>query len=240
MNFRIFTLNDQYCIIHYPEKPNGFGVLVIGGEEKYVDKQSSNWLSNNARQKILQSFLDDGYTVYYTNFNYRHMGNKQSVEQVASLYEFIKRTEILNERVHIIAEGIGTLIAMDLLKNKREMVRSILFINPIFSIQWMISILKDQPFLYKKTIKDLSSAYNISEESCEKNIKNLKVTSFTITYPFVIIHILEHGIQDALWTQLYKKYFSKYNENIYVILPEKRSRIAYYAKNLFMQAEAQL
>lgn len=66
------------------------------------------------------------------------------------------------------------------------------------------------------------------------------MTSFTITYPFVIIHILEHGIQDALWTQLYKKYFSKYNENIYVILPEKRSRIAYYAKNLFMQAEAQL
>jgi len=30
MDYRIFTLNKKTCIIHYPAKPNGFGVLWIG------------------------------------------------------------------------------------------------------------------------------------------------------------------------------------------------------------------
>jgi hypothetical protein len=60
MNFRIFILNNEYCIIHYPEKPNGFGVLIIGGEEQYVDKNDSNWLSNNSRFSILKSLIDEG------------------------------------------------------------------------------------------------------------------------------------------------------------------------------------
>lgn len=240
MNFRIFMLNNEYCIIHYPEKPNGFGVLIIGGEEQYVDKNDSNWLSNNSRFSILKSLIDEGYTVYYPNFKYKHMGNKQSIEQVSSLYEFIKRTEILNERVHIIAEGIGALIAVELMKNKSDMIRSLVFINPIFSIQWMMSIMKDHPFLYKKTIQDLSNAYNISKEICEDYIQSLKITSLTIQYPFIVIHILEHGIQDTEWTQLYKKHFHEGKDKIYVLLPEKRSRIAFYATQLFKQAEQKL
>lgn len=240
MNWRTFKLNNDYCIIHYPEKPNGFGVLIIGGEEQYVNGQDSNWLSNNNRHNILQSLIDDGYTVYYPNFNKNHMGNAPSVEQVTSLYEYIKRTEILNERIHIIAEGIGALIAMDLLKNKNEIIRSIAFINPIFSIQWLLNLIKDQPFLYKKTIQDIAKAFNISEEKCEKTIKAQEISRHQISYPFVIIHILEHGVQDAEWTQLYKKYLHDYNDQIYVMLPEKRSRIAYYTKKLFKKAEVQL
>src|SRR5690606_33439544 len=133
MNYRIFTLNNELCIIHYPYKPNGFGVLIIGGKEQYVEQNKSNWLDNYNRRNILEALMAEGYTVFYSNFGKEHMGNERSIEQVKDLYEYVKRTEILNEKIHIIAEGTGALIASNLLENKAGMIRSIVFINPIFS-----------------------------------------------------------------------------------------------------------
>ena len=146
MNYRIFKLNNEYCIIHYPNQPNGFGVLIIGDDDQYVGENNSNWLDNYNRLNILQSFIDEGYTIFYTNFGSKQMGNAKSVEQVHDLYEHIKRTEILNEKIHIIAEGIGALIAVDFLENKADFIRSIVFINPVFSLTWLLEILKISHF----------------------------------------------------------------------------------------------
>ena len=240
MDYRIFQLNNEFCIVHYPDKPNGFGVLIIGGEEQFVDSKKSNWLENYNRMSILQSLMEEGYTVFYTNFGKKHMGNEKTKELVKDLYEHIKRTEILNDKVHIIAEGIGTLIASDFLKNKPKFIRSIALINPVFSLSWVVELLKNQPFLYKRVIEDICAAYGIEEDKCESFIESNDPKVYYIENPYIIIHILEHGIQDREWIPLYKKHFTEQKGNIHVILPEKRSRISYYAKKLFKQAEFSL
>jgi hypothetical protein len=237
MNYRIFTLNNELCIIHYPYKPNGFGVLIIGGKEQYVEQNKSNWLDNYNRRNILEALMAEGYTVFYSNFGKEHMGNERSIEQVKDLYEYVKRTEILNEKIHIIAEGTGALIASNLLENKAGMIRSIVFINPIFSLNWLLDLLKNQPFMYKRALKVIADAYSIHEDQCEKLIKKKDGKVILHKLPYIIIHILEHGIQDNEWIQLYKRHFKNDIGNIQVLLPEKRSRILYYAKQLFKEAE---
>jgi hypothetical protein len=240
MNYRIFTLNNELCIIHYPYKPNGFGVLIIGGKEQYVEQNKSNWLDNYNRRNILEALMAEGYTVFYSNFGKEHMGNERSIEQVKDLYEYVKRTEILNEKIHIIAEGTGALIASNLLENKAGMIRSIVFINPIFSLNWLLDLLKNQPFMYKRALKVIADAYSIHEDQCEKLIKKKDGKVILHKLPYIIIHILEHGIQDNEWIQLYKRHFKNDIGNIQVLLPEKRSRILYYAKQLFKEAEVVL
>lgn len=237
MNYRIFTLNNELCIIHYPYKPNGFGVLINGGKEQYVEQNKSNWLDNYNRRNILEALMAEGYTVFYSNFGKEHMGNERSIEQVKDLYEYVKRTEILNEKIHIIAEGTGALIASNLLENKAGMIRSIVFINPIFSLNWLLDLLKNQPFMYKRALKVIADAYSIHEDQCEKLIKKKDGKVILHKLPYIIIHILEHGIQDNEWIQLYKRHFKNDIGNIQVLLPEKRSRILYYAKQLFKEAE---
>ncbi len=237
MNYRIFTLNNELCIIHYPHRPNGFGVLIIGGEEQYVEQNKSNWLDNYNRRHILESLMDEGYTVFYTNFGKEHMGNDESIEQVNDLYEHLKRTEILNEKIHIIAEGTGALIATNLLENRANIIRSIVFINPVFSLNWLLDLLKNQPFLYNRAIKVIANAYSIHEDQCEELIKKKSGKVILHKKPYIIIHILEHGIQDGEWIQLYKKHFKNDIGNILVLLPDKRSRIFYFAKQLFKEAE---
>lgn len=237
MNYRIFTLNNELCIIHYPYKPNGFGVLIIGGKEQYVEQNKSNWLDNYNRRNILEALMAEGYTVFYSNFGKEHMGNERSIEQMIDLYEYVKRTEILNEKIHIIAEGTGALIASNLLENKAGMIRSIVFINPIFSLNWLLDLLKNQPFMYKRALKVIADAYSIHEDQCEKLIKKKDGKVILHKLPYIIIHILEHGIQDNEWIQLYKRHFKNDIGNIQVLLPEKRSRILYYAKQLFKEAE---
>lgn len=237
MDQRIFTLNNNYCIIHYPERPNGFGVLVIGGKEQYVNKNETNWTTNYHRKKMLRFLMDEGYTIFYTNFNQEHMGNDETVERIHNLYEYVIRTEIINEKIHVIAEGTGAIIALDMLANKQNRLRSIVYINPVFSLEWLTDLVKDQPFLYKRIITDMAEAYRIHEEQCEEIIKTKGTNIDHKQIPFVILHILEHGIRDTKWVQLYKTYFKNMKDHIYVLLPEQRLRTVHYVKDLLKKAE---
>ncbi len=38
MENRNFQLDTEWNIIHYPERPTGFGILIIGDERHYVDE----------------------------------------------------------------------------------------------------------------------------------------------------------------------------------------------------------
>ena len=50
MESRNFRLDTEWNIIHYPEKPQGFGILVIGDERHFVDQNSSFWLQNEGKK----------------------------------------------------------------------------------------------------------------------------------------------------------------------------------------------
>ena len=53
MESRNFRLDTEWNIIHYPEKPQGFGILVIGDERHFVDQNSSFWLQNEGKKDKL-------------------------------------------------------------------------------------------------------------------------------------------------------------------------------------------
>jgi len=240
MEYRIFFLNRETCLIHYPKQPNGFGILIISNDDKFTDQNESKWLLNQTRFAILRELVECGYTIYYTNLGGNHMGNPKAIEQVRHLYEYVKRSEILNDKVHVIAEGFGAIIAINLMKKHPGMFRSALFINPIFSLVWVKDMVQGQPFFYKKFLMDVSEAFEIPEEKCEGFINKSPKGPFFISLPFKIVHILEHGPQNALRLKLYRTDLPGAEDHIHVLLPEKRGDIANLAKSLFAKAECHL
>ena len=240
MDYRIFTLNQNYCIIHYPEKPNGFGILLLGDEENFVVRSGSLWLRNNSRQEILQLLIDHGYTIFYSNLGGKHMGNQDAIEQAKDLYEYVKRTEILNDKIHIIAEGFGATVVRSLIETKNEMIRSILFINPIFSLKWMYEMVKVQPFSYKKFLSDIKKAYKISDDDCIALINTDQFNKLEIRNEYKVIHILEHGHDDNEWIKWYQMYLDHSFGEVHILLPDKRADIFKYAIQLFKKTEQKL
>ncbi|WAA13058.1 hydrolase [Fervidibacillus halotolerans] len=236
MKYRIFLLNNRHCIVHYPEKPNGFGILIIGDKDQYVDGKGSSWMSQENKSPLLQSLLNEGYLLFYPDLSFNHMGNSQAIELTKLVYEYVKRHEIINHNIHIIIEGIGALLLSPFLVEYHQYVRSILFINPIFSLDWMKEQVKDQPFLYRKFLQEIRDAYTIDEDECEQIIANNKRAILHLNHPFKIIHILEHGMKDERWIKNYKKLFGE-TDRIHVLLREKRSAQIKYALQLFKQAE---
>lgn len=240
MEYRKIFLNREACIIHYPNRPNGFGILIISNDEKFSEGTESKWLLNQSRFAILQELVDKGYTIFYTNLGGNHLGNQKATDQVRHLYEYVKRTEILNEKIHVIAEGFGAIIVCSLMDNNPSFIRSALLINPIFSLAWVKELVHGQPFFYKRFLMDVSRAYTISEEKCENFIMDLTKGPFSFTFPFKIVHILEHGVQDGMWLRLYQTYLPDGTDNIHVLMPEKRNEIANIAQKLFEAAEIPL
>ncbi|WAA08664.1 hypothetical protein [Fervidibacillus albus] len=239
MKYRLFLLNNHYCMIHYPEKPNGFGVLILGDKDQYVDENGSNWMNNENKSLILQSLLQKGYLLFYPDLSFNHLGNDEAIELAKMIYEYVKRREIMNHQIHIISEGVGALLLPSFLADKQRYVRSILFINPVFSLDLLKEQVKDQPFLYRKFIQDVREAYNLNEEEWERIINDRKRKIVHFDLPFMIVHILQHGMKDEKWIKNYKKLFGE-TEQIHVLLPEKRHALNKYAIDLFKKAEHDL
>ncbi len=49
MESRNFQFDTEWNIIHYPEQPQGFGILIIGDERHFVDQKTSFWLQNERK-----------------------------------------------------------------------------------------------------------------------------------------------------------------------------------------------
>lgn len=117
-----------------PKRPNGFAVLIIGDKTNFVEENSSYWIQNYARSQILEYLKDEGYTVFYSNLYGANWGNPASVKLATQLYHIIMKREILNTRIHILAEGMGALTAMQLSQKLNEEIRSMAFLNPCIDL----------------------------------------------------------------------------------------------------------
>ncbi len=168
INQRFFQMGGQWNAVHVPEKPNGFGCLIIGDANHFVDEQNSLWLQHIGRNKIVEEILKCGYTIFYSNLNGAHWGSSQSVMQAKQLYHIIMKQEILNNKIHIIAEGMGALTALQLMEELEEQIRSVAFINPCMDLKAQLTQEKDRKFFYKKIKNEIAKAYNVSENEFEK------------------------------------------------------------------------
>ena len=241
MELRRFVLNGEPCIIHYPERPNGFAILLLANLHEFLPSQGEHyWQRQETRRKMLDAFLARGYTVYFSNCFGQHMGKEAAFKLARDLYEYVKRTEILNDRIHIIAENLGAKLALRFLENNPEALRSIVFLNPLFSLRWQGELLKEQPFVYQRFLQEVAKAYQCPEEESETLI--LKEPLFvTVDHcPYKIIHILKNGMYDEKWVRMYQQYLTGQGPALHMLLREKEHDIFPIAQELFVQTEVEL
>ncbi|MDR4887036.1 alpha/beta hydrolase [Fredinandcohnia sp. QZ13] len=172
-NKLFFKLDTEWSALHLPKRPNGFAVLIIGDKTNFVEENSSYWIQNYARSQILEYLKDEGYTVFYSNLYGANWGNPASVKLATQLYHIIMKREILNTRIHILAEGMGALTAMQLSQKLNEEIRSMAFLNPCIDLVAHIDNERKNKFFYKKLIKEIAQAYQLDEKEVESNIEKL-------------------------------------------------------------------
>jgi len=172
-NKQFFKLDTEWSALHLPKRPNGFAVLIIGDKTNFVEESTSFWIQNYARSQILEYLKDEGYTVFYSNLYGANWGNPPSVKLAKQLYHIVMKREILNTRIHILAEGMGALTALQLSKRMRGEIRSMAFLNPCIDLVAHIENERKNKFFYKKLLKEVAKAYHLEEREVEFKIKDL-------------------------------------------------------------------
>ncbi|MEW8971422.1 MAG: hydrolase, partial [Mesobacillus sp.] len=191
MESRNFKLDTEWNVIHYPERPNGFGILTIGDERHFVNDSSSFWTQNEGKRSLLNIWKKEGYTVFYSNLYGKHWGSEKAVDLTMRLCSHIVRNEILNTSFHVVAEGMGALVALKLLADSDFKIRSLILINPILSLSKHLEQEKENKFFYKKLVAELEAAY---ETEISKLLESLDEISSSPVFkketPVKIIHVL--------------------------------------------------
>jgi hypothetical protein len=187
MNARFFSLDNQWNVVHLPERPNGFGVLVLGDKDHFVEGSTSLWIQHTGRSRLVQYLLEKGYTVFYSNLYGRHWGCDQSLRLAQQLYHLVMKQEILNKRIHVLAEGMGALLALRLMESNEDGFRCVALLNPCLDFQAHVEHEKQNKFFYKQLVREIRQAYGIEEEKLDEFINGLpKLTSYHSTVPVKI------------------------------------------------------
>jgi len=165
---RFFQIEKEWNVIHLPEKPSGFGVLILGDKNHYVDSESSFWIQHYGRNLLLNRLEKAGYTCFYSNLYGRNWGCKEAVILAKQLYHLILKQEILNHKIHILAEGMGALVALQLMELMPNHIRSVALVNPCIDLNAQIEHEKENKFFYKQMIKELAIAYKLDPKEIIK------------------------------------------------------------------------
>jgi len=246
MENRNFQLDTEWNMIHYPtQQPNGFGILIIGDDRHFVDAKNSFWLQNEGKKSIIDSLRNEGYTIFYSNLYGKNWGSERSLMLAKRLYEHMIRSEILNPKIHLIAEGMGALVAIKLMMEMKENIRSVVLFNPILSLSEHLEKEKEHKFFFKKLCNEIAVAYDKNAKVIPEFFKEIKENQLEETdTPAKIIHILHNG-KSYYQSQLLKERIRKWDQEqlpIFVsyVLPEKRSAIPGQIIRFFGQYEKDL
>ncbi|MCM3570009.1 hydrolase [Neobacillus mesonae] len=240
MESRKFMMDTQWNIIYYPARPNGFGVLIIGDERHFVDEDKCFWTQNEGKQAIVNDLRDKGYTIFSSNLYGRNWGSEKAVELAHRVYEKVIRSEILNTKIHVIAEGMGALVAVKLLEKMAGSIRSLILLNPILSLKHHIEHEKEHKFFYKKLMRELTTAYETEQSVLEQEIFSMEdQIDLDAAVPVKIIHVLSGG-RAYNQSKQYKKIFNSKDINPTFILPEKKLQIGKICIKFFNANESEL
>ncbi|MBR8646232.1 hypothetical protein KEH51_27745 [[Brevibacterium] frigoritolerans] len=90
-----------------------------------------------------------GYTLFSSNFHGANWGSPKALDLSLNLYILFMKKEIVNQRVHILAEGTGALLALKLMNELGNKIRSVVLIDPVFSLKAQLEKEKENKFFYK-------------------------------------------------------------------------------------------
>ncbi|CRK83481.1 hydrolase [Neobacillus massiliamazoniensis] len=225
MDNRNFQIDQEWNIIHYPDKPTGFGVLIIGDERHFVDENKCFWTQNEGKLNIINELKKAGYTIFSSNLYGRNWGSENAVQLAQRLYQHVIRSEILNQKIHILADGMGALVALKLMEKMKEQIRSVVLINPILSLKFHLEQEKEHKFFYKNLIRELTSAYQIEENELISMVYNTDTfIKLDFDIPVKIIHVLSGG-KSYNQSKQYQHILNLTKITPYFIVPEKKQQL---------------
>ena len=240
MENRNFLMDTQWNIIHYPEKPTGFGILIIGDERHFVDENKCFWTQNEGKLAIINELKEKGYTIFSSNLYGRNWGSDVAVELAEKLYHHVIRSEILNNKIHILAEGMGALVAIRLMEKMKGRIRSIILLNPIISLKDHLEQEKEHKFFYKKLMRELVAAYQMDQKVIENNVfSSQDKVNLQFECPVKIIHVLAGG-KSYNQSKLYHQIISESDISPTFILPEKKPQLGNMMIKFFNSHETDL
>ncbi len=132
-----FYLEKEPCVIYLPEKPNGFSVMLLGDYNYFIENGTSLWTQHAGRIFFYMALLSKGYTVFSSNLYGRHWGNDQSVRLAKRLYDVVLRKDV--ECENIMADGMGALVALEMMNKYPECIRSVIMLNPCLDLPEYVS-----------------------------------------------------------------------------------------------------
>jgi pimeloyl-ACP methyl ester carboxylesterase len=244
MDHRNFQLDTEWNIVHYPDQPNGFGILIIGDERNYVEKDGTFWTQNEEKQKFIHRLRNEGYTMFYSNLYRKNWGSSRAVKLAKQLYDFLIRTEILNGKIHLFAEGMGALVAIKLMSEYSDQIRSVVLVNPILSLKKQLNHEREDRFFYKKMLKEISLAYEIEPREVENYLLTLDEPSLPSGIPIRIIQILT-GKRAYRQSAILKEFMIDWEKegrmvSVCYMLPEKSSQVINQSISFFKKYEETL
>ncbi|WP_226530457.1 alpha/beta hydrolase [Metabacillus niabensis] len=183
---RFFQIETEWNVIHLPFKPNGFGILIIGDRSDFVDETSSFWHQHYGRNQLISDLMKQGYTLFHSNLYGNHWGSPRSVTMAKQLYHLVMKKEILNQRIHLLIDGMGGLTGLQLMQEIPERIRSVAMMNPCLDLQAHLENEKEHKFFYKRLIKEISAAYGVDPKIVSS--LNLPTLNTTSTIPVRIWH----------------------------------------------------
>lgn len=237
MMLRSFQYDGQWNIIYYPQKPSGFSVFIIGDHHHYVKKDDSFWLRHPGRLQIIDQLQQEGYIGFSSNLYGEHWGSKKAAWLAKSLYHLTMKSEILNEKIHIFAEGKGALVALQLMESLSSNIRSVVLLNPCLSLKHNWKKERERKVFYQPFIKGVSKAFGTSQEDLESTYDDIKDIQVKSSIPIKIIHVLGNDSPEQF--DLYKKVqgSNQAETEIVYLLPEKRYKVATETTRFFHKFE---
>jgi hypothetical protein len=247
MNQRLFQLDREWCMIHYPERPNGFAVMILGDHHHYVDERTSFWDQHEARKKWIKDLTGKGYIVYYSNLYGANWGSEQAAALACRLYQYVKRTEIINSKIHILTEGMGALVFKELYPKMENDIRGVVMLTPCPSLSELIRQEKEQKFFYKKLVRELAQSRAVKEEDYEQVFLpagNDHDVFKDIPIPLYIAqsyNVNRYKNQFHLIKDIYKHRLEKgFSTDLFYVLAEKRYTLGLKFASYFSLHEKEL
>ncbi|NGP44559.1 hypothetical protein G4V62_06150 [Bacillaceae bacterium SIJ1] len=212
---RYFMLDQQWNVLHIPERPNGFAILIVGDVSHYVDEDTSFWRNHPGRNRLLSDLLEKGYTVVNTHCFGRHWGSPEAVRFLQRLvYVFLKQ-EILNPYIHLLGEGMGSLALLKLANLMPSRIRSVALITPCVSLQAYAKTEKENRLFYKRLLKEVSDAYDIPKDDVEETVlQKSPMNQFVMSRPCHIFQdITSHTYPVDIHARPFYEYLKQTGEN---------------------------
>ncbi len=239
INHKTFQLNKEWTTIFYPEQPSGFAIMLLGGDKHYISEKANFWLDHPGKKQMIEYLLNKGYTIISSYLSDAHWGNEEAADLAVELYAFFIRQEIVNERIHILAEGTGALLLNTICGKLKEKVRSVVLMNPTLSVKQSYAKEKANKLFLKKMKNELYEAYHLNDHTFAEWMEKKQDIRLSEDIPILVVHILE-----KLDSHLPIKYHSFLNNHplseIKYITAEKRYIIPYQISTFFKKYEKKL